>query len=115
LWQKKKDVGGVQLVAAEVPNANPKVLRSLVDQVRDKLKDKTVVLLGTASGEKVLLCLGLSKDLVGALDAGKLVKELAPLVEGTGGGKADFAQAGGTKAAGIPDAFRQLEDFLQSR
>ena len=97
-----------------IPSGDAKILRALVDQFRDKLKEKTIVVLASQADGKVSLCVGLTKDLVDRYDAGKIVKELAPEVGGSGGGRADFAQAGGTNPAGIPAAFSKFRSWLEA-
>lgn len=98
-----------------VPGADAKVLRTLSDQFRDKGKDKTFVVLASEVEGKVSLCVGLTKDLVGTFDAGKIVKELAGEIKGTGGGRPDFAQAGGSDAAGIQKAFDKFRSLLKDK
>jgi len=113
LHERAVRVGEFSVVTEIVPQANVKILRTLVDQIRDKLKEKTVVLLATTQDGKVSLCLGVTQDLVTRCEAGKLIGPLAKLVEGTGGGRADFAQAGGPRSEGIPEAFEKLKSLLQ--
>ncbi|MCB0404759.1 MAG: alanine--tRNA ligase [Bdellovibrionales bacterium] len=112
LWEKKKDLKGLQIVMERVPAVNPKILRSLVDQIKDKLKTKTVVLLASQENDKVFLCVGVSKDLIPDFDASAIVKHIADAVGGSGGGRPDFAQAGGTRPEGIPQAFEKFEAWL---
>jgi alanyl-tRNA synthetase len=107
-------VGGYQLHTEHIESADAKILRAVVDQYRDKMREKGVVALATENDGKVAICVGLTKDVVGKLDAGKLVKELAPLVGGSGGGRPDFAQAGGSNSAGIPAVFEKLREILIS-
>ncbi len=113
LHEKARDVNGFKVVTETVDAENPGMLRTMVDQVRDKLQSKSIVLLVADSGGKVSLALGLTKDLVPKLDAGQLMKPLAEVVGGRGGGKADFAQAGGTNAAAIPQAMEKLIDAVK--
>jgi alanyl-tRNA synthetase len=115
LHDKAKPVDGtdLKLVAERVPGVGPKILRTLVDQVRDKLKEKTVVALAGDENGKVALCVGLTKDLVGRFDSGKLIQPMAKLVGGTGGGRADFAQAGGADLNGVDAALSSLKDALK--
>ncbi len=70
--------------------------------------------MATESHGKVSLCVGLTQDLLKRYDAGKIVKELAPEVGGSGGGRSDFAQAGGTNPAGIPAAFNKFRLWLEA-
>ncbi len=112
LWEKKTAVGSLQLVMEQVPSVNPKILRTLIDQVRDKLKERTVVVLATEAEGRVSVCVGLTADLVGKLNAGNLIRPLVAELGGTGGGKPDFAQGGGTQPDKIPAAFAKFKDQL---
>ena len=104
----------IQFVLQQIPSGDPKILRALVDQFRDRLKEKTIIVLATESHGKVSICVGLTQDLLKRYDAGKIVKELAPEVGGSGGGRSDFAQAGGTNPAGIPAAFNKFRHWLEA-
>ncbi len=114
LWDKKETFGSLQAVMSEVPDADMKVLRTLVDQVRDKLKERALVLLAANKDGKVTLCLGVTKDLVEKYSASKIIQPLAKEVGGTGGGRNDFAQAGGSDGAGIPKAFDAFRAWLKA-
>jgi len=111
---KTEKIHDIQFVLEQIPSGDAKVLRALVDQFRDSLKEKTIVVLASQSEGKVSLCVGVTKDLVGRYDAGKIVKEIAPEVGGSGGGRADFAQAGGTKPEGIKAAFSKFRNWLEA-
>ncbi|MBM4304366.1 MAG: alanine--tRNA ligase, partial [Deltaproteobacteria bacterium] len=111
---KTEKIHDIQCVLEQIPSGDAKVLRALVDQFRDKLKEKTIVVLASQSDGKVALCVGLTKDLISRYDAGKIVRELAPEVGGSGGGRADFAQAGGTNPNGIPKAFNKFRHWLEA-
>jgi len=88
------DVAGVKLVAREVSGLDKDGLRALVDQHRDKIKSGVVVLASPSDG-KVSIVVGVTPDLTKRLPAGQIVKQLAPIVGGGGGGRPDFAEAGG--------------------
>jgi alanyl-tRNA synthetase len=88
------EVAGVKLVARQVDGVDKDTLRALVDQHRDRIKSGVVVLASPADG-KVLIVVGVTADLVKTVPAGQVVKRLAPIVGGGGGGRADFAEAGG--------------------
>lgn len=104
----------IQAVLEKLPSGDAKTLRVLVDQFRDKYKEKTIVVLGCESDGKAALCVGLTKDLLQRYDAGKIIKELAPEVGGTGGGRPDFAQAGGSNPAGIPNALDKFRKWIMA-
>jgi alanyl-tRNA synthetase len=96
------EVDGVKVMAREVPKAPRNELRNLADTLRDKM-GSGVVVLATQDDGKVSLIATVSKDLVGRLKAGNLVKSLAPIVGGKGGGRPDFAQAGGKDPSKLPE------------
>ncbi|MFI5316731.1 MAG: alanine--tRNA ligase [Myxococcota bacterium] len=105
--QSVREVGGVKLLASEVEDATPKELRSLVDELKQRI-GSGIVLIGVRHEGKAALALGVTKDLVGRFSAGDLVRELAKELGGTGGGRPDFAQAGGPDAAKLPEALARL-------
>jgi alanyl-tRNA synthetase len=96
LLQEAQIVNGIKVLAARLDGADAKALRDTADQLKDKL-GSGVVVLGAVEGEKVLLVVSVTKDLAGRLKAGELIKPVAELCGGRGGGRADFAQAGGTQ------------------
>jgi alanyl-tRNA synthetase len=112
IWDKAESVGSFRLVMESLPAVNPKVLRTLVDQVRDKLKTGSVVVLASSNDGKVSLCLGLTSDLTSKYNASALIQPLAKGLGGTGGGKPDFAQAGGADPARIEGAFAEFRTWL---
>jgi len=94
------DVAGVKLVAREVTGLDKDGLRALVDQHRDQIKSGVVVLASPSDG-KVSIVVGVTPDLTKKVPAGQVVKQLAPIVGGGGGGRPDFAEAGGKDASKI--------------
>lgn len=115
LLQKAETIGATRVVVAEIPGANPSLLRQLIDQLRKKA-DSTAILFAAATGEdKVLLVAGLSRDLVQrGLNAGNLVRDVAPLVGGGGGGKPDMAQAGGKHPEKLPEALDKARATIRA-
>jgi alanyl-tRNA synthetase len=107
LLDKAETIGTTKVLVAEIPGANPNLLRQLIDQLRKKA-DSTAILFMAATGEdKVLLVAGLSRDLVQrGLSAGNWVRDVAPIVGGGGGGKPDMAQAGGKHPEKLPEAIQ---------
>ena len=93
-------IGDAKLIARRVTGLEKAALRGLSDSLRDRLKRGVVVLAAEADG-KVHLLVSVTKDLTDRLKAGALVKELAPMVGGAGGGRPDFAEAGGKDASQI--------------
>jgi len=109
-------VAGVTLVARQVEGLDKDGLRALVDRHRDQIKSGVVVLASPAEG-KVLIVAGVTPDLVKKIPAGQIVKQLAPIVGGGGGGRPDFAEAGGkdpSKIAELLAASRAVVEKLAS-
>ncbi|MDG2305922.1 MAG: alanine--tRNA ligase [Candidatus Binatia bacterium] len=106
-----QDVGGVKVLARRVDQIDAKVLRELSDKIRDKMQSGVVVLGGT-DGKKVLLVATVTKDLTKKLNAGSLIKEMAPMVGGGGGGRPDFAQAGGKDPSGLDKALERVIELI---
>jgi alanyl-tRNA synthetase len=96
LLQEAQVVNGIKVLAARLDGADAKALRDTADQLKDKL-GSGVVVLGAVEGDRVFLVASVTKDLTGRLKAGELIKPVAELCGGRGGGRADFAQAGGTE------------------
>jgi alanyl-tRNA synthetase len=99
------DAGGVQLVARRVDGVDKDALRALVDRHRDELGSGVVVLAGEVEG-RVLVVAGVTADLTTKVPAGKVVKQLATIVGGGGGGRPDFAEAGGKDPSKIADLLK---------
>jgi alanyl-tRNA synthetase len=104
-------VDGITVLATRVEGLDDKGLRDMADRLRDRIKSGVVVL-GAAQGERALLLAAVTKDLVGRYHAGNIIKHLAPLVGGGGGGRPDFAQAGGKDPARLDDALAAAYDLL---
>jgi alanyl-tRNA synthetase len=94
------DIAGIKLVAREVSGLDKDGLRALVDQHRGQIKSGVVVLAAPSEG-KVSIVVGVTPDLTKKIPAGQVVKQLAPIVGGGGGGRPDFAEAGGKDASKI--------------
>lgn len=107
-----QEVNGVRLLAAVAEGQDTAGLRALMDHLRDKL-GSGVVVLGAADGDKASLCVGVTKDLTGCIRAGDIVKRIAPIVGGGGGGRPDMAQAGGKDISKLPDAIAQAGDVVR--
>jgi alanyl-tRNA synthetase len=108
-----RQVGGVRLVACEVPEANPKELRGLVDDLKQRL-GSGVVALATRHNDKLALAFGVTDDLVARIKAGDLARQVSAAIGGSGGGRADFAQAGGPDAARLDEALAQVVELVGS-
>jgi alanyl-tRNA synthetase len=107
-----REVAGVRVVTAAVDGASGADLRTMVDDLRSRL-GSGVVLLAVTAEDRVSLALGVTKDLTGQLRAGDLVREVAKVVGGKGGGRPDFAQAGGDAPDKIDDAFARLDALIE--
>ncbi len=106
------EVEGIRVVAREVPRAPKGELRNLADTLRDKLGSGVVVLASRDDG-KVSLIATVSKDLTSRLSAGRLVADLAQIVGGRGGGRPDFAQAGGKEPDKLPQLLESVPEVLR--
>jgi alanyl-tRNA synthetase len=91
---------------------SPAALRELADRFKDKLKSGVIVL-GSAGEDKALLIAIVTKDLADRFHAGNIVKALAPIVGGGGGGRPDMAQAGGTQPENIDQALEKALDVIK--
>jgi alanyl-tRNA synthetase len=108
-----REVAGVKLIATEVEGAEPKELRSMIDELKQRI-GSGIIVLGTRSRGKAALAVGVTKDLTDRFRAGDLVKQLAELVGGSGGGRPDFAQAGGPRADDLPRALEGVDALIAS-
>ncbi len=108
------EVGGIQVLAATLENADVKTLRETVDKLKDKLKHAAIVLAAVADG-KVSLIAGVTPDASQKIKAGELVNFVAQQVGGKGGGRADMAQAGGTDPASLPGALAGVPAWVGQR
>ncbi len=106
------DVSGVKLITRKVADLEKAALRGISDSLRDRLGSGVVVLASENDG-KVSLVVSVSRDLTGRVKAGQIVKELAPIVGGAGGGRPDFAEAGGKDASKIDDLLTRAPDVLR--
>ncbi|MDB4838087.1 DHHA1 domain-containing protein, partial [Marinomonas sp.] len=86
----------------------------LLDELKSKLESAVIVLAAVNDG-KVSLIAGVTKELTKKVRAGDLIKEVAPLVDGRGGGRPDMAQAGGSNPAGIPDVLAKVSSWVAEK
>ena len=113
LDDKVKEVKGVKVLAHRVDNLERAQLRTLVDQLRDKI-GSGVVVLGSASNGNVSLIVGVTKDLTDRVQAGKVIGPVAQKVGGKGGGRPDLAEAGGKDAAALDSALADVYSVVES-
>ena len=109
-----QDVAGVKLIARRVEGLEKGGLRGLSDSLRDRLGSGVVVIASENDG-RVSLVVSVTKDLTGRVQAGRLVKELAPIVGGGGGGRPDFAEAGGKDPSRIAELLASAPQVLASQ
>ncbi len=109
------DVYGVKVVATRVDGADAGALRAAVDQLKDRLKSAVVVLASVENPAKVLLVAGVTADQTSRIKAGELAGAVAAQVGGRGGGRADFAQAGGSKPEALDAALESVQEFVRAR
>jgi alanyl-tRNA synthetase len=112
LLAKKQSVNGADVLISRVDGLDGKQLRDIADQLKDKL-GAGVVVLASAGDASVNLVASVSKDLTKRFHAGNIIKELAAMVGGGGGGRPDFAQAGGKEPAKIDAALKRAEELIQ--
>jgi alanyl-tRNA synthetase len=110
-----RDIAGVKLVSAQVDGADAGALRNAVDQLKDKLKSAIIVLASVDATNKITLVAGVTADQVGKVKAGELVGNVAGQVGGKGGGRPDFAQAGGNNPAALGTALASVEAFVRAK
>jgi len=112
LAKEAQEVKGVRVVAARVEVTDRSAMRQMVDDLRGKLQSGVIVLGSVADG-KVSLIAAVTKDLTNRLDAGKIVKQAAALVEGSGGGRKDLAEAGGKNPAKLDEAIQAVPSIIE--
>ncbi len=108
------EIEGIKVLAAKIDDSDPKALRDMLDQLRNKLGSSAVVL-ATVKDDKVSLIAGVSKDLVSKIKAGDLVNVVATQVGGKGGGRPDMAQAGGNNPAALPEALNSVAQWVREQ
>lgn len=109
-----KQIGGANVIIAELPMAGSDLMRQLVDQIRKKIEPTAILFASRDGDSKVTLIAAVSRDLTKTVSAGNWVKEVAPVVGGGGGGKPDMAQAGGKIPDKTPEALSKAEEWITS-
>jgi alanyl-tRNA synthetase len=112
LAQQAREVKGVRVVAARVEVTDRAAMRQMVDDLRVKLQSGVIVLGSVADG-RVSLIAAVTKDLTAKLDAGKIVKQAATYVEGSGGGRKDLAEAGGKNPAKLDESLQAVPGIIE--
>ncbi|AOP44088.2 alanine--tRNA ligase [Edwardsiella piscicida] len=111
---KAVEVNGVKLLVSQLDGVEPKMLRTMVDDLKNQM-GSCIVVLATAEAGKVSLIAGVTKDLTAKVKAGELIGIVAQQVGGKGGGRPDMAQAGGTDAAALPQALASVTDWVAAK
>jgi alanyl-tRNA synthetase len=109
-----RDVGGVKVLAAQIEGADARALRDALDRMKEKL-GSSVILLASVDAGKVVLVAGVSQDLMNRIKAGDIAGAVAAQVGGRGGGRPDFAQAGGTQPENLAAALAGVEELVRAR
>ena len=108
-----KEVNGVKVLSLEVPGADAGQLRKVWDDIKSKI-DSGIAVLGAKENGKAFILVGVTKDLNKKYHSGNIVKELAPVIGGKGGGRPDMAQAGGNTPEKLSDALNKAYDVIGS-
>jgi alanyl-tRNA synthetase len=106
-----REIKGVKVLSAKVDGKDIKRMREFVDQLKGKV-GSGIILLGGHSENKVSLLMGVTSDLTHRFNANELIKKIAVHIGGTGGGRPDFAQAGGTDSKKLDEALKAIEDLI---
>jgi alanyl-tRNA synthetase len=109
--EQVREVGGVKVIVRKVAGIEPGAMRGMADQLRDKYKS-AVVVIGSDLGDKVALLVAVTPDLVSKFKAGDIIRQIAPIVGGSGGGKPELAQAGGKDPAKLDAALERVFELL---
>ena len=107
------DVGGVKVITKRVSGMEKPALRGISDSLRERIGTGVVVLASDNDG-KVSLVVSVTRDLTNRLQAGRIVKELAPIVGGAGGGRPDFAEAGGKDPSKIDELLSRVPEVVRA-
>jgi alanyl-tRNA synthetase len=106
-----KEIKGVRVLSAVVDVSDTKTMRDLGDKLKDKMRSG-ILLLGSKAADKAMLLCMVTKDLTDRYHAGNIIKEVAPIVGGSGGGRPDMAQAGGPKPENLKQALDKIAEIL---
>ena len=109
------EVKGIKLLATAVEDVDMNGLRDLGDQLKEKLGEGVVVIASSANGKVNLIAMVTDGAMEKGAHAGNLIKGIAALVGGGGGGRPNMAQAGGKNPAGIPDAIAKVQEVLEGQ
>jgi alanyl-tRNA synthetase len=114
LVAEAKEIGGIAFVAVHIKQVSRETLAMLADAIKGSLQKDGVVLLASGDGGQAAFVVATTAGVAKRVPAGEVVKEIASLMQGSGGGRPDFAQGGGRDPAGIPAALRRAEEFVRA-
>ena len=114
LMDNIKEVNGTKVLSAEISGADATQLRRVWDDVRSKL-DSGIAVLGSRDNGRAFILVGVTKDLTNKYHSGNMVKVLAPIIGGKGGGKPDLAQAGGNNPEKLDEALNKVYDIIGAK
>ncbi|ASE36230.1 alanine--tRNA ligase [Staphylococcus pettenkoferi] len=113
ITEQVEDINGFKVLATEVEVPNPKAIRETMDDFKSKLQDTIIILVSNVNG-KVSLIATVPKSLTDQVKAGDIIKEMAPVVGGKGGGRPDIAQGGGSEPENITESLRFIKNYIKS-
>lgn len=113
ITEQVEDINGFKVLATEVEVPNPKAIRETMDDFKSKLQDTIIILVSNVNG-KVSLIATVPKSLTDQVKAGDIIKEMAPVVGGKGGGRPDMAQGGGSEPENITESLRFIKNYIKS-
>ena len=113
ITEQVEDINGFKVLATEVEVPNPKAIRETMDDFKSKLQDTIIILVSNVNG-KVSLIATVPKSLTDQVKAGDIIKEMAPVVGGKGGGRPDMAQGGGSEPENITESLRCIKNYIKS-
>ena len=115
IMSQVKEVNGIKVLCAKLPDADMNALRNLGDQMKDKLGDSVILLVSALDGKVNLVAMATDAAMAKGAHAGNLIKEVASLVGGGGGGRPNMAQAGGKNPAGMDAAIEKAYTVLEGQ
>ncbi|MCY1564719.1 alanine--tRNA ligase [Staphylococcus pettenkoferi] len=113
ITEQVEDINGFKVLATEVEVPNPKAIRETMDDFKSKLQDTIIILVSNVNGN-VSLIATVPKSLTDQVKAGDIIKEMAPVVGGKGGGRPDMAQGGGSEPENITESLRFIKNYIKS-
>ncbi len=109
-----ENIKNMKVITCDIKDADMDILRKTVDRIKQRSPANSVIVAGTTNANQVLLVVSNTADLINKVDSSRLIKEIASEIGGSGGGREDFAQAGGNKPENLQKAFQKLKDILVS-